>query len=85
MAWMWARIYTRSLRLGIYKGGFQAFLDLMAQQIVENGAIINLESPVERIQIVDGKPALTVKGERHIFDRVISTTSPKLLLQMTEG
>jgi protoporphyrinogen oxidase len=85
MAWMWARIYTRSLRLGIYKGGFQAFLDLMAQKIVENGAIINLESPVESVQIVDDKPTLTAKGERHIFDRVISTTSPKLLLQMTEG
>ncbi len=32
MAWMWARVKTRTLRLGIFTGGFQAFLDTMAKR-----------------------------------------------------
>jgi protoporphyrinogen oxidase len=85
MAWMWARVKARSLRLGIYTGGFQAFLDVMARHITGRGATIHLDSPVERIHIMDGKPVLTVKGMEHTFDRIISTTSPRLLLKLADG
>ena len=30
MAWFWARLKTRTTRLGTYIGGFQAFLDQLA-------------------------------------------------------
>jgi protoporphyrinogen oxidase len=84
MAWMWARIYTRSLRLGIFRGGFQAFLDTMANRIQAKGADIRLSSPVQCIEIdEDEQPVLVVDDERHEFDRVITTTSPKLLLKMS--
>jgi len=82
MAWMWARIYTRSLRLGIYQGGFQAFLDDLAKAITEKGAVIHLNTPVEGIGSQDGKPTLTVNGETKVFDRVISTGSPALMLKL---
>lgn len=82
MAWMWARVKTRTLRLGIFKGGFQAFLDATAQAITAKGAVICLNTPVEKIELVDMRPAITVKGERLTFDRVLTTTSPKLLLKM---
>ena len=39
MAWLWARIYTRSLRLGIFEGGFQAFLEALAEAVTGKGAI----------------------------------------------
>lgn len=85
MAWMWARIYTRSLKLGIFEGGFQAFLQVMCDAITAQGATIHLSSPVERITFNNDQPTLAVKGEEHTFDRVISTTSPKLLLKMTDS
>jgi protoporphyrinogen oxidase len=85
MAWMWARVRARSLRLGIFKGGFQAFLNTMSDAITAQGAVIRLKSPVQKIKIVDGKPTLTVGGETLPFDHVISTTSPSLLLQMADG
>ncbi|GAB4523542.1 MAG: NAD(P)/FAD-dependent oxidoreductase [Anaerolineae bacterium] len=89
MAWMWARIYTRTLRLGIFKGGFQAFLEAMHHAIEQKGAAVHLNAPVQRLHIENGQPVLTVtrsgQAETHTFDRVISTTSPKLLLTMTEG
>ena len=82
MAWMWARVKTRTLRLGIFTGGFQAFLDTMAQAITDRGAKICLNTPVEKIELVNMQPTLTIKGEQHSFDRVLTTTSPKLLLKM---
>lgn len=82
MAWMWARIYTRSLRLGIYEGGFQAFLEALAEAVAAKGATIHLKSPVDAIGTQDGKPTLTVKGQTEVFDRVISTASPGLMLKL---
>lgn len=82
MAWLWARIKTRSLRLGIYEGGFQAFLNALAEAITAKGAAIHLSSPVQAIGQQDGKPTLTINGETHTFDRVISTSSPGLLLKL---
>jgi len=63
MAWLWARIYTRSLRLGIYEGGFQAFLEALAQAVTGKGATIHLNSPVDAIGTQDGKPTLVIKGQ----------------------
>ncbi|MFW5691993.1 MAG: NAD(P)/FAD-dependent oxidoreductase [Chloroflexota bacterium] len=84
MAWMWARIKARSLRLGIFKGGFQAALDSMAARILEAGNVhIHTSLPVDTIDWTDGHPVLIVNGERRSFDRVLTTTSPRLLLKMT--
>lgn len=83
MAWMWARIYTRSVRLGIFEGGFQAFMDALADAVRGKGGIIHFNTPVQGIRIQDGKPALMVGGQTRAFDRIISTTSPALMLRLT--
>jgi len=82
MAWMWARVKARSLRLGTFVGGFQAFLDLLAERITAKGAQIHLNTPVGGIGEQDGKPTLKVNGETRVFDRVLATTSPGLLLKL---
>ncbi|MBK8021590.1 MAG: NAD(P)/FAD-dependent oxidoreductase [Chloroflexi bacterium] len=82
MAWMWARVKARSLKLGNFKGGFQAFLDTFADATRQRGAQIFLETPVERIDFDGGNPTLTVRGQTMVFDRVLSTTSPGLLLKL---
>ncbi len=83
MAWFWARIKARSLRLGIFEGGLQAFLDTLAAGITKRGAVIHLNTPVQQIGTQNGKPTLTINGETRVFDRIISTTSPGLLLKLT--
>nr|PZN54086.1 MAG: hypothetical protein DIU68_11225 [Chloroflexota bacterium] len=83
MAWMWARIHARSLRLGTFEGGFQAFLDLLAQQLQERGAIFHFNTPVECIETRNGQPALIAGGQTYTFDQVLSTSSPGLLLRLT--
>lgn len=82
MAWMWARVKARSLSLGNFEGGFQAFLDALAAAVTARGAGIHLKTPVEHIELEGGNPALLIQGERKVFDRVLSTTSPGLLLKL---
>ena len=85
MAWLWARIYTRSLRLGIFEGGFQAFDEALAEAIRAHGADIRLNHRVESITRRDGAVVVRVGDQEHVFDRVLSTTSPQLMLRLTEG
>ncbi|MFN8562501.1 MAG: FAD-dependent oxidoreductase [Anaerolineae bacterium] len=82
MAWMWARVHARSLKLGIFEGGFQTFLDTLAAALTERGAKFCLNTPVERIGFDGGTATLRVSGETLTFDRVLSTTSPKLMLKL---
>jgi protoporphyrinogen oxidase len=83
MAWMWARVKARSLRLGIFTGGFQAFLNTLAEQLTLRGVVIRLSTPVQEIGLQDMKPTLTVNGEKLTFDRILSTTSPSLMYKLT--
>ncbi|MEO1665709.1 MAG: NAD(P)/FAD-dependent oxidoreductase [Chloroflexota bacterium] len=84
MAWLWARIFTRSVKLGTYEGGFQTFMNDFAGTLQDFGAQIHLNTPVEHIGVDgDGDTTLQVGGQVTAFDRVISTTSPQLLLKLT--
>ena len=59
MSFMWARIVKRTLKLGTYTGGFQAFLDELAGQLRAQWRGDSFErAPVEEICLREGKPAL---------------------------
>jgi protoporphyrinogen oxidase len=82
MAWMWARLHTRTTQLGTFEGGFQRFMDLFAAAVSKAGARIVFNSRVERIQTEGKVFKVTVNGAETLFDAVISTTSPALLLRL---
>ena len=83
MAWFWARIKARTPRLGTYKGGFQAFMDDLADQVQSLGGEIRLETPVEEIKtVIDQQLELRVNGEKQTFDDCLVTTSPGLLARL---
>ena len=86
MAWMWARIKTRTTRLGTFTGGFQAFLDKFSEVITGLGAELRLSTPVTGIRRAD--PAAegrlrveTSTGAEH-YDTVISTSAPALMAKL---
>jgi protoporphyrinogen oxidase len=83
MAWFWARIHARTPRLGTFVGGFQAFLDALAEGVRKEGGQIRLQTPVQSIeQNTDGGlDVRTDAGSEH-YDKVLSTTSPGLLSRM---
>ena len=84
MAWMWARLKARSTRLGTFKGGFQRFCDLTADQLRQRGVTIHLNKPVQEIKSTDdGKIQITTPDGSEIFDQCLSTTSPALFAKST--
>ena len=50
MAWMWARLYKRTARLGTYQGGFQAMLEDLAAAVRAQGVTIHLNTPVQNLR-----------------------------------
>lgn len=83
MAWMWARLYKRTAKLGTYQGGFQAMLDDLAAAVQDAGATICLNTPVESISPQSaGGLTLQVGGEAIPYDRVLSTVGPGLMLKL---
>lgn len=82
MAWLWARLKTRTTRLGTFRGGFQAFLDRFAGVVHDLGARIYLEAPVTRIEAT-GNALQVVADETQVeFDVVVSTSSPAAMARL---
>ncbi|HEY3340827.1 MAG TPA: NAD(P)/FAD-dependent oxidoreductase [Anaerolineae bacterium] len=86
MAWMWARIKARTPRLGTFVGGFQAFFDELAANLQKRGAEIRYSTPVERIELKTASNTWDVTlrqaGTTESFDRVLVTTSPRLMTKL---
>jgi protoporphyrinogen oxidase len=83
MAWLWARLFTRSVQLGTYEGGFQQFMEDLSDAVIGKGGNILYEAPIQELAIDDdANPTLHVDGNTIAFDRVISTTSPKIMLKV---
>jgi protoporphyrinogen oxidase len=87
MAWMWARVKARSFSLGTFEGGFQAFFDALAKHVQSKGATIQYSTPVRTIdQAADGRLSLlAANGQLQQYDRVLVTTSPRLMTQLAPG
>lgn len=82
-AWFWARVKARTPRLGTFVGGFQAFLNLLAERVRDEGGTILLNTPVKRIEpLSEGGLRLSSSSGEHTFDQCLTTTSPALLARM---
>lgn len=84
MAWFWARVYSRTPRLGTFRGGFQAFMEVLANAASKRGATIYLHTGIGGIRKEEnGKISLQIiDGDKVEYDKVLSTTSPHLLRKL---
>ena len=83
MAWLWARIYSRTTSLGTFDGGMQELFDLFAGQLQAAGVSIHLNALAEKIEQDDNDQYRLIlsSGEvREGYDKVIVTTSPQSML-----
>jgi protoporphyrinogen oxidase len=91
MAWLWARLHSRTTRLGTFQGGFQAFADAFAARLREMGAHIRLSTPVTEVRAGvgtgngNGCVEVISAGETAVYDQCLVTTSPGLLARMAPG
>ncbi|HNS02933.1 MAG TPA: NAD(P)/FAD-dependent oxidoreductase [Anaerolineae bacterium] len=86
MAWLWARIHARTTRLGTFVGGFQAFVDKLADLLRGRGVETRLNTPVTQISRAEagqaGRLTVTAAGDVAGYDAVISTSSPALMAKL---
>jgi protoporphyrinogen oxidase len=84
MAWFWARIAARTPKLGYFQGGFQGFLDALADKVRAAGGKIHLEHHVRGIYPeADGRIRLELRDDDQMHDRVLATCSPRMLKERT--
>ncbi len=87
MAWLWARLKTRTTRLGTFVGGFQAFFDRFAAVIENQGGTIRYNTRVQQIHRAQGEAsgrwAVVTEAGTETYDAVIVTSSPQAMAQMT--
>ena len=98
MAWLWARIYKRSPRLGYFKGGFQGFIDALTATLQGQGVDILFNTTISSITSgPDGTFQVATQTDQPFstngsqanqiattktFDRVLATVSPQLLSRL---
>ncbi len=84
MAWMWARLKSRTTRLGTFQGGFQAFSDKLAAVIQDLGVEIRMPARIKQITSTPEIEGLTLESDhgRETFDRCLVTTSPSALAHL---
>jgi protoporphyrinogen oxidase len=84
MAWMWARLYKRSPSLGYFVGGFQALADALLERVRAQGGTVYLNAPVREIRpTAEGGLRLRTAEDEAVFDRVVSTISPRAMIHLT--
>jgi len=80
MAWFWARFKARTQKLGTFEGGFQAFMDALADRLREEGVRIHFEDPVSLLQSdQNGQIEVRSANGESYFDQCLVTTSPALM------
>ncbi len=90
MAWLWARLKTRSFRLGYFEGGFQGFVDALVDYVRREGAKVALSSPISGLEqlpeggwrVTSGRGGDPAARSSDLFDSVIATGSPQLLKKL---
>jgi len=84
MAWMWARLHTRTTRLGTFEGGFQVFANKFADLLRKMGVTIRLETPIQSIRAAEGGRVVVNpgSGDGITFNQVLATTSPGSLAHL---
>ncbi len=83
MAWMWARLKSRTTRLGTFEGGFQNFANMFAQKLRDLGVEIRLQAPVTLIDRNAETGKVVIHGEQdESFDQALVTLSPEALSRL---
>lgn len=83
MAWMWARLHSRTTKLATFEGGFQAFADAFAAELQKRGAVIHYNTSTTGIHTREGGGFVLTYGDKsREFDRCLVTLSPALMTKI---
>lgn len=78
-SWFWARIFSRSKKLGYFNGGFLSLAEKMVERLEKKGVIFYFNCVVEKIEknndtfyLISKK--IDEKSKKNVFDKVVVTT-----------
>lgn len=89
--WIWNKLKLRggsrgkggSEQLAYFRGGFAALTSRWCQQLVEQGAELRLNTPIERILVKDGRAlGVSARGSATPADAVLATVAIPTFLPM---
>jgi protoporphyrinogen oxidase len=83
MAWLWARFHKRTPRLGYFVGGFQGFIDLLAERVQAQGGVLRLNTHVRGVHRAGERLRLELRNSDAEHEGVIATCSPQILRERT--
>lgn len=73
-SWLWARFHARTTELVYIRGGFQTFVDHLAETVTRQGGVIRTNTGVSLIRPTPKGFIVTVNGKTKSYDRVLLTT-----------
>ena len=86
MAWFWARIHVRTQKLMYPKNGFQNFTNLIVKSLKNSGINFFLDNNITKVKKgKGGKLEIFLNNKKKEYDKVLMTTSPKILNSTVEG
>ncbi len=84
MSWFWARIHSRTPKLGYFNHGYEIFFKKLVSKIEENNGKINLNSPVIKIKTTKNKKIkITTNKKSNVYDIVVATIPPSIFEKIT--
>lgn len=79
MTWFWARVHSRTPKLGYFDNGYDEFFRKLNKFIVARKGNIYLKHSITNINSLrSGKLSVTSNKKNKIYDAVISTTPPSV-------
>lgn len=83
MTWFWARIFSRTNKLGYLKGGFFLLYQALAEKIKAKGGQLVLGEGVEEIREVKRKIQIRTAKKTYEFDKVLVTLPTNIFFRLT--
>ena len=85
MAWLWARIYSRTIRLGTFNGGMQSFFDQFAKKLSDRDVTFRFRETAKKVEhLATGGLRVHTDQKDSVYDRVIVATSPQSMLSLSD-
>jgi protoporphyrinogen oxidase len=85
MAWMWARIHSRTSRLGYLRGGFHHLYAALAEAVSDAGGTIVYGADVRSVRRLGSCLTVDAAGTGALeFDRVISTLPAAITARLAD-
>lgn len=84
-AFFWARIHTRTQKLGYPNGGFQDFINHVCSKIQGNGGILLSSEPVFRIEKDNTQFNIYTQTNKLSYSHIVSTIPSPILIKIDKN